>query len=166
MGPFELMDLIGNDVNYTVTETVWTQFYFDLRYQPSITQKRLKEAGLFGKKTGKGFYDYDENGKRIEGTATKDEALGRSILKRILVMLINEAVDASYLKIATNNDIEMAMTKGVNYPKGLLQWADELGLEDVLEELEDLYGTYLDQRYRPSILFDKMINKGERFYSN
>ena len=58
MGPFELMDYIGNDVNYTVTETVFEAFYYDTRFKPSFTQKRLKEAGLYGRKTGRGFYDY------------------------------------------------------------------------------------------------------------
>ncbi len=54
MGPFELTDLIGHDVNYKVTETVWGQFYYDPRFRPSITQKRLLEAGLLGRKTGRG----------------------------------------------------------------------------------------------------------------
>ena len=57
-GHLNLMDYIGNDVNYTVTETVFTAFYFDPRYKPSFTQKRMKEAGYLGRKTGRGFYDY------------------------------------------------------------------------------------------------------------
>ena len=59
MGPFELMDFIGNDVNYTVTETVFTAFYFDPRYKPAFTQKRFAEAGYLGRKSGKGYYNYD-----------------------------------------------------------------------------------------------------------
>jgi 3-hydroxybutyryl-CoA dehydrogenase len=58
MGPFELTDLIGHDVNYIVTETVWKEFYFDQRFKPSLMQKRLLEAGFFGKKSGRGFYNY------------------------------------------------------------------------------------------------------------
>ena len=65
MGPFELMDFIGNDVNYTVTETVFTAFYFDPRYKPAFTQKRFAEAGYLGRKSGKGYYDYDENGSIV-----------------------------------------------------------------------------------------------------
>ena len=55
---FELMDYYGNDVNYKVTETVFNEFYFDQRYKPSITQKRLVEAGYYGRKSGRGYYNY------------------------------------------------------------------------------------------------------------
>ncbi len=163
MGPFELMDLIGNDVNYTVTETVWTQMYFDPRYKPSITQKRLKEAGLFGKKANRGFYYYGEDESK-NPEPNKDEKLGKEILNRILIMLFNEAIDAYFLKVASKKDIDLAMTKGVNYPKGLLKWADEYGLDYILDELEDLYETYLDDRYRPSVLLGEMVRERESFY--
>ena len=66
MGPFELMDLIGNDINYKVTETVWTQFFYDARYKPSLTQKRLLEAKRFGKKSGMGYYDYSSSAVKPE----------------------------------------------------------------------------------------------------
>ena len=59
-GPFQLMDFIGNDVNYTVTQTVFEAFYNDPRYKPSFTQKRFAEAGYLGRKSGKGFYDYSQ----------------------------------------------------------------------------------------------------------
>jgi 3-hydroxybutyryl-CoA dehydrogenase len=124
MGPFELMDFIGNDVNYTVTETVFEAFYFDPRYKPSFTQKRFSEAGYLGRKSGIGYYEYDENGKKIEPSAEDLNTVGSSvqeeIFNRILVMLINEAADALFLNIASAEDIDTAMTKGVNYPKGLL----------------------------------------------
>lgn len=163
MGPFELMDLIGNDVNYTVTETVWTQMYYDPRYRPSITQKRLKEAGLHGKKTNRGFYYYGDDATKNEAPE-KDEKLGKEILNRILVMLFNEAAEAVFLNVASKKDIDLAMTKGVNYPKGLLKWADEYGLDYVLDELEDLHETYLDDRYRPSVLLGELVRERETFY--
>lgn len=162
MGPFELMDLIGHDVNYIVTETVWTQMYYDPKYKPSITQKRLMEAGLLGRKTGKGFYDYSQP-LPTEPTI-KNEKLHQQIFMRILSMLINEAIDALYWKIASKEDIETAMTKGVNYPKGLLHWADEIGLSTIYNELQKLYEYYQEDRYRPSVLFKKKINRSEKFF--
>ena len=162
MGPFELMDLIGHDVNYVVTETVWKQFYYDPRFKPSLTQKRLLEAKFLGKKSGRGFYDYREGTSLPE--PTKDEALAKYIVNRVLCMLINEAADTKYLGIASATDIDLAMTKGVNYPKGLLKWADEIGGAQVLRTLNDLDEEYQEDRYRACILLKQMVKQGERFY--
>ena len=160
MGPFELMDYIGNDINYTVTETVFTAFYFDARYKPSFTQKRMMEAGYLGRKSGRGYYDYSKEMPE----ANEDRDLGKQILWRVLSMLINEAVDALFLNIASKEDIDLAMTKGVNYPKGLLAWADEIGLENVLNQLEELYQEYGEDRYRPSPLLRRMVKENKTFY--
>ncbi len=163
MGPFELMDFIGNDINYAVTEVVFSNFFFDPRYKPSFTQKRLVEAHYFGRKSGRGFYDY-RNGVALP-EPTKDEALGREIGTRILAMLINEAADALYLRVASREDIEVAMTQGVNYPKGLLSWADEIGIHSVVEKLDSLYVEYLEDRYRCSPLLRKMNRDQKRFFN-
>ena len=161
MGPFELMDLIGNDVNYTVTETVWKLFFNDPKYKPSITQKRLVEANRLGKKSGKGYYDYSS----LIPEPNKNNPSIENIFNRILCMLINEASDALYYGVASREDIDLAMTRGVNYPKGLLKWADEFGLEKVLSILQNLYVQYGEERYRPSILLKRMVEKGEKkFY--
>jgi len=161
MGPFTLMDYIGHDVNFVVTETVFQSFFYDPRYKPSFSQKRLLEAGWLGRKSGKGFYDYAENA--ISKPAEKNEALGKKIAERIVTMLINEAVDALYLKIASKEDIELAMTKGVNYPKGLLQWCDELGSDYVLANMDQLYNTYHEDRYRASVLLREMGSVNAEF---
>ena len=162
MGPFELMDMIGHDVNYVVTETVWTQFYFDPKFKPALSQKRLLEAGFLGKKTGKGFYNYSPESKLPE--PKKDVEIGKAIVKRILFMLINEAADTLYLKVASREDIDLAMTKGVNYPKGLLKWADEIGLEFVQKTLNQLYSDYEEDRYRSCVLLKSMVKQGKTFY--
>lgn len=162
MGPFELMDFIGNDINYTVTETVFQSFFYDPRYKPSFTQKRMSEAGFLGRKSGRGYYDYTENAQKSE--PRKDEVLGRRLLDRVLAMLINEAADALFLNIATKEDIDLAMTKGVNYPKGLLKWADELGINWCVNMLDTLYDEYREDRYRCSPLLRRMHAENKNFY--
>jgi 3-hydroxybutyryl-CoA dehydrogenase len=161
MGPFALMDFIGHDVNYRVTESVFTAFFYDPRFKPSFTQKRLFEAGYFGRKSGRGFYDYTEGAATPE--PNRDETLGRTILTRVLAMLINEAVDALALNVASAADLELAMTKGVNYPKGLLAWADELGPATVLATLDALYDEYHEDRYRASSLLRRVVRNNELF---
>lgn len=155
MGPFALMDYIGHDVNYVVTETVFQSFFYDPRYKPSFTQKRLLEAGWLGRKTGRGFYNYAEGAAMPE--PTKDEVLGFQILERILALLINEVIEALHLKIATAEDLETAMTKGVNYPKGLLKWCDAWGADKCLDKLDGLYHAYHEDRYRASVLLRMVV---------
>lgn len=145
MGPFTLMDFIGHDVNYRVTESVWKSFFYDSKYRPSFTQLRLLEAGYLGKKSGKGFYDYPLESQE---DITKDENLQNGIFMRIISMLINEAADTVWMQICNNEDVEQAMKLGVNYPKGLLEWGSELGYKNIVSHLDDLHATYGEERYR------------------
>ncbi len=163
MGPFTLMDYIGHDVNYTVTETVFEAFFYDPRYKPSFTQKRLAQAGYLGRKSGRGFYLYGDNAENP--SPLEDEALGQSIVDRVITMLINEAADALFLNIASRDHIDLAMTKGVNYPKGLLRWADEIGITNCVERMDTLYEEYREDRYRCSPLLRRMAREGSSFYS-
>ena len=167
MGPFELMDFIGNDVNFTVTETVFKSFFFDPKYKPSFTQKRFAEAGYLGRKSGIGFYEYDENNQivRLNKNETKtDSALSQLIFDRVLVMLINEAADTLFWNIASAKDIDNAMTKGVNYPKGLLAWADEKGIDWCVNQMDQLYDEYREDRYRCSPILRKMKRENKNFF--
>jgi 3-hydroxybutyryl-CoA dehydrogenase len=162
MGPFALMDFIGNDINYAVTESVFRSFYYDPRYRPSFVQRQMVDAGWLGRKTGKGYYDYAQGA--VAPVPDLDDHLGHLILQRILVMLFNEAADALYLRIASREDIEIAMIKGANYPKGLLKWADELGIATVVTLIDSLYENYHEDRYRCSPLLRKMANDCITFF--
>ena len=162
MGPFELMDYIGNDVNYSATKAVYDGTNHDPRYKPSPIQKKLMDEGLLGRKSGKGYFDYSENAVNPE--PNKNEKLGQKIFNRILAMLINAAVDALHLNIATREDIDTAITTGVNYPKGLLQWADDIGPNSPLEQLKELHTQSGDDRYIASPLLIKKVEEGGTFY--
>jgi 3-hydroxybutyryl-CoA dehydrogenase len=169
MGPFELMDLIGNDINFTVTKTVWEAFFYDPRYKPSFTQQRQVESGRLGRKSGRGYYQYDASGAILPQTSVGSIAgsppssgdpaeVSAQIVERILAMLINEAYDALFWQVASANDIDLAMTKGVNYPKGLLAWSEEKGAAHWLDVLEGLQARYGEDRYRPSLLLRHRAN--------
>ncbi len=160
MGPFELMDLIGNDVNLAVTSSVFAGMFYDPRYRPSHTQQAMVNAGRLGRKTGRGYYSYADGAEKP--AATEDEALGRVIVDRILAMLINEAVDAVAMRVASPDDIELAMTRGVNYPRGLLAWGDMIGAGTVLATLDALYDEYREDRYRASPLLRRTARANGR----
>jgi 3-hydroxybutyryl-CoA dehydrogenase len=163
MGPFELMDYIGNDINYSATKAVYDRTNHDPRYKPSATQKKMMDEGLLGRKSGRGYFDYSESAVNPE--PNKDEKLGKKIFIQILSMLINAAADALNGAIATRDDIDTAMTTGVNYPKGLLKWADEIGIENVLKQLQGLQSNSNDNRYQPSPLLEKMVKSNSTFYA-
>jgi len=162
MGPFELMDFIGNDVNYAVTRSVFESFFYDPRYKPSLTQRRLVEAGFLGRKSGRGYYDYRDGAAMP--APTKDPAVAQRVFERVLAMLINEAADAVLMRVASPADIDLAMTKGVNYPKGLLAWADAIGVSKVLAWLEALQDEYGEDRYRPSPMLKRVGRFGGAFF--
>ena len=162
MGPFTLMDYIGNDVNFAVTESVFKAFFYDPRFKPSLTQKRYAEAGFLGRKSGRGYYDYEN--LKLNPKPQTDDTLGERILNRILCLLVNEAIDAVFMGVTSIEDVDLAMTKGVNYPKGLLKWGDEIGLDKILNQLQELFDYYGEDRYRPNPLLRKMVKENKQFY--
>jgi len=162
MGPFTLMDYIGNDVNFAVTESVFKAFFYDPRFKPSLTQKRYAEAGFLGRKSGRGYYNYEN--LKLNPKPQTDDTLGERILNRILCLLVNEAIDAVFMGVTSIEDVDLAMTKGVNYPKGLLKWGDEIGLDKILNQLQELFDYYGEDRYRPNPLLRKMVKENKQFY--
>jgi len=279
MGPFELMDLIGHDVNFSVTNSVFAAYYNDPRFTPSILQQELVSAGFLGRKTGRGFYRYgDDVAKPVpqfEAASTKPSALryagglsmvdalaerlrgvgfdpvaieaspglycdgaaiyltdGRSATERAEVdghrdtilfdllldpaganrialaradqcsdaawqaavglfqaagfavtrlddvpgmavmrtvaMLANEAADAVNQGVCSARAVDIAMQKGVNYPRGPLAWADSIGLRQVVTVLANLAATYGEDRYRVSPLLRRKLAadpQGARFHA-
>src|SRR5205085_5059466 len=132
-------------------------------YRPSLTQKAMVVGGRLGRKSNVGYYDYRTGHDRP--TPKEDRAVGQQIADRVIAMLINEAAEAVLFRVASAADIDLAMTKGVNYPKGLLAWCDEIGakvIDDRLRALQDEYG---EDRYRSSALLRRMAQSGGRFHS-
>ncbi len=170
MGPFQLMDYIGNDINFQVSTTIFEGFFFDPRYKPSFTQKRLVEAGYLGRKSGRGFFDYQTDDYLLQQQYLHknlpDQPLLERIFKRILVMLINEAAEALYYRLASREDLDLAVMRGVNYPQGLLRWADSWGIPAVVAHMDELYNHYHEDRYRCSPLLRKLLAENRGFYTD
>lgn len=188
MGPFELMDLIGIDINFAVTKSVYEAFFGESRFRPHPIQQRMVEAGTIGQKSGGGFYHYEEAEKgeptRLHLTAMPHKRTGAfipqqiaeefsrkgsiaveeegqaEIVARILAMIINEASFAVGESVASVRDIDIAMRLGTNYPKGPLRWADEIGLDTVCAVLGSLQESFGEERYRPSPLIRQLVNAG------
>ncbi|WP_228559707.1 3-hydroxyacyl-CoA dehydrogenase NAD-binding domain-containing protein [Catenulispora pinisilvae] len=227
MGPFELMDMIGLDVNLAVSTSVWEATGYDPRYTPAWTQKEHVAAKRLGRKSGRGFYEYGEgvekaapsyadtlglerypaprlhrsHGKtatsygdgrilidividpdgmstvaiapaadtpddRLQEAIVFLQAMGKKVViledvpglvaTRTVARLVNEAVDALYRGDADEEDIDTAMKLGVNYPKGPLEWGEDLGFGYLCEVLDNLEDVYRDGRYRASPLLRQL----------
>jgi 3-hydroxybutyryl-CoA dehydrogenase len=162
MGPFALMDFIGNDVNYAVTRSIWEACYYEPRYMPSQLQRQLVEAGWLGKKSGRGYYQYN-TAEASSGSIYTD--VKKQIQERIITMLKHEAADAVLRGIASPTDIDLAMTKGANYPIELLREVDMGGADSVVNTMDRLFDEYHDPRYRCSPLLRKYARENKKFYS-
>ncbi|HLE59390.1 MAG TPA: 3-hydroxyacyl-CoA dehydrogenase NAD-binding domain-containing protein [Candidatus Limnocylindria bacterium] len=172
MGPFELMDAIGLDVNLAVSQSVFSQSFDDPRYRPHPMQRSLVEAGRLGRKTGGGFYDYAADGtrggawsgatQRPAGPAVRplDDA---QVEARILAALVNEAASAVADGVATPDAVDTAMRLGTNYPRGPLEWGEAIGLASVVHTLDALHDEVPDGRYRVVPLLRALAERGGSF---
>ena len=159
MGPFELMDFIGNDVNYAVTRSVFEGMFYDPRYKPSLTQRRLVEAGRLRTQDAAADTTTTRAGA-VAPEPTKDPPLGQRVFDRVLAMLINEAVDAVYLRVASPADIDLAMTKGRQLSEGLARLGRRIGRSSACStRMERLQREYGEDRYRPSPLLRRMARE-------
>lgn len=141
MGPLELADLIGHDVNLSVSESLFERYYYQPRFRPSYLQRSMVEAGTLGRKTGRGFYGYageEGTGDADGGQTPEDVAL------RVISCIVNEAFLALSEGVATAEDIDRAMKLGANYPKGPFEWADEVGADRIVGTLDALRSTHGD----------------------
>jgi 3-hydroxybutyryl-CoA dehydrogenase len=288
MGPFELMDLIGHDINFSVTQSVFGAYFNDPRFTPSVLQQEMVNAGFLGRKSGRGFYQYGADvialpaqseaaqpapqfvavsapvgavspaidalvarlatagihasprvapeglaeieapalhchgaaiyltdgrsaterardthhadtvlfdlafdfasAKRIAlsradqcSQAAYDAAVGLFqaagfivsrlddvpglAVMRTVAMLANEAADAVNQGVCTAQAVDIAMQKGVNYPRGPLAWADLAGIAQIVTVLHNLATTYGEDRYRVSPLLRRKLANGASFHA-
>jgi len=157
MGPMELTDLIGQDVNLAVGTSVWEQTGHDQRYAPTDLQRQLVADGRLGRKSGRGVFRYDGAGQPLD--ASPDRALAAALatgpivtnpVGRTLAMLVNEAVDLVARGEASAEDVDTAMELGTNYPKGPIAWGAEIGFDVIAAQLRQLDAAFPGSRYRPS----------------
>jgi 3-hydroxybutyryl-CoA dehydrogenase len=170
MGPFELMDLVGVDTGLEISKSFYEQSFGEPRWRPSPIAARYVAAGRHGRKSGRGYYDYSRDPYRppdpdpdpdppARADANPRPAIG-GVLERILCQVINECAFALGEGVGGARDIDTGMVLGLNYPRGPLAWADEIGLDHVLAVLDRLWEEYREERYRPAPALRSLVRTG------
>jgi 3-hydroxybutyryl-CoA dehydrogenase len=166
MGPFELMDLVGVDTGLEISKSFYEQSFGEPRWRPSPIAARYVAAGLYGRKSGRGYYDYSSDPYRppdpdppARAGANVRPAAG-GVLERIVCQVINECAFALGEGVGSAEDIDTGMVLGLNYPRGPLAWADEIGLNHVLAVLDGLWEQYREERYRPAPALRGLVRAG------
>jgi 3-hydroxybutyryl-CoA dehydrogenase len=166
MGPFELMDLVGVDTGLEISKSFYEQSFGEPRWRPSPIAARYVAAGLHGRKSGRGYYDYSSDPYRppdpdppARADANVRPAVG-GVLERIVCQVINECAFALGEGVGSAEDIDTGMVLGLNYPRGPLAWADEIGLDQVLAVLDGLWEQYREERYRPAPTLRGLVRDG------
>jgi len=168
MGPFELMDLVGVDTGLEISKSFYEQSFGEPRWRPSPIAARYVAAGRYGRKSGRGYYDYSNDPYRPPdpdppegGTDAKVAPAPGGVLERIVCQVINECAFALGEGVGSAQDIDTGMTLGLNYPRGPLAWADEIGLDNVLAVLDGLWEEYREERYRPAPALRGRVRAGQ-----
>lgn len=151
MGPFELIDLIGLDVNLTIARSFFAQGGEPERWRPNPIQERLVEEGRLGRKSGQGYYPYGDGSKRAPdpelglAAPTLDPRLlaqvdpaANEVLPRLFAQIANETAFALEERIASPEDMDTAMRLGLNWPAGPLEIAAMVGASRAVELLAGL----------------------------
>ncbi|WHZ26338.1 MAG: 3-hydroxybutyryl-CoA dehydrogenase [Nitrospira sp.] len=169
VGPLALLDAVGLDISYEVARILYRSY--GPRMTPAPLLEAMLKAGRIGVKCGHGFYDYvgEEGGRDQEMEhllqavrPNTDQGVTRWSRSRLLSAMTNEAVTALQEGVASAGDIDLAMVAGIGYPKdkeGPLHFADQLGIDQVLHELEDFAQT-LGPRFWPAPMLRRMVDAG------
>jgi 3-hydroxybutyryl-CoA dehydrogenase len=168
MGPFELMDLVGVDTGFEISKSFYEQSFYEPRWRPSPIAARYVAAGYHGRKSGRGYYDYSRDPYRPpdpdppagDGADAGVRPAAGGVLERIVCQVINECAFAFGEGVGSAQDIDTGMVLGLNYPRGPLAWADEIGLDHVLAVLDGLWEEYREERYRAAPMLRGLLRDG------
>ena len=153
MGAFELADYLGLDIVYSVSKVMEEAYGERAKVCPLLEQ--LVKEGKFGQKSGKGFYDWTVGRPRIPF-----KLAGKYDVERVYAVSINEAAWMVYEDVADPQNIDTAVKLGTAWAQGPCELADNLGIDNVLAKLKELYNKYGEEVYKSCPLLEEYVGKG------